>query len=342
MSGATGDPVLDLASRLLATLPAALGSLALLWLLERVLRARHPSVRPWTTAYALVLALLPLVGWTVPEVVRVHLAASESTLLALRPYAASLLVVWAVVAMLRVVRTLRRAARTERVVRTLACLGTEVRGERGTVVACPGDGVPFVAGFWRPRVVVPLDFLDGLSDAAARAALLHELAHARRRDPLRRLLARLLADVLWLNPLFACLLRRLEAGFEVAADRVALRQGASPRDLAVALVHACTRWGTARPGALVAPLGGSGSASLHERVAELRRPSGRARLLVAVLVAAAVLPWWPTPLDGPLARSTGPENQLSIGLGLGGSPALVAGARLLLPDDVLRLARQPR
>jgi len=88
----------------------------------------------------------------------------------------------------------------------------------------------FCAGLVRPRVYVSSGALGLLDDAALRAVLEHELAHARRRDPLRLACGRILAQALFYVPGMDELHRSQLALAELSADECAL--AAAPRNRA--------------------------------------------------------------------------------------------------------------
>lgn len=80
----------------------------------------------------------------------------------------------------------------------------------------------FCAGLVRPRVYVSSGALTLLDDTAARAVLAHELAHARRRDPLRLACGRVLTRALFYVPGLGELHRRQLALAELTADESAI------------------------------------------------------------------------------------------------------------------------
>lgn len=82
----------------------------------------------------------------------------------------------------------------------------------------------FCAGHLRPRTYVSTGSLDTLTQAELQAVLAHERHHARRRDPLRILMARVLADALFFLPVLSHLAERYATLAEVAADDAAARQ----------------------------------------------------------------------------------------------------------------------
>ncbi|MDW5596228.1 M56 family metallopeptidase [Conexibacter stalactiti] len=105
----------------------------------------------------------------------------------------------------------------------------------------------FCAGLRRPRVYVTRGLLEALApDGAAgardaptplRALLAHEDAHARRRDPLRRLACELASRALFFLPVLRPLCARSAALAELRADAAAVAAcGGDPRPLARALL----------------------------------------------------------------------------------------------------------
>jgi hypothetical protein len=82
----------------------------------------------------------------------------------------------------------------------------------------------FCAGYLAPQVHLSRGAVEQLSREELRAVVGHELHHARRRDPLRLLLARSLADGLFFIPLLRRSSERYAALGELAADEAAVRQ----------------------------------------------------------------------------------------------------------------------
>lgn len=321
---------------LVGTVYAALGAWMFLFLAERVLRVRHPLLRPWLSRYAVVLALLPVFGAAAGEPVRLLLGVGSRALPTASSWIAAAAAMWLVGVVVAWTRTALAAARAERIRRTLLSLGTVVSTPVGPVVACAADGAPFVLGLLRPTVFVPLGFLQGLSDEAVVAAVRHEQAHTARLDPLRRLALRLVGDLLWFNWPLRRLLRRLEAEAEGLADRAAVRAGSTPLALATALVHAAQH----RPGRLqgAVGLGGDSADGLTGRLAALRRPAGRLRLLLSVALVALVLPLPVLSAPAPIQRVSTVESRLAItlGSGVGRNPTQGLLLRALVPEPILR------
>jgi Zn-dependent protease with chaperone function len=130
----------------------------------------------------------------------------------------------------------------------------------------PGMGLrAFCGGLLRPAIYVSEDALHA-GDAELQAILAHEEHHRARRDPLRQLLARALADGFHPLPPFASLAARQSALADLAADRAAVTSlGRAP------LASAMVRFEEG-----IAP----------ERVDRLLGTGGAAAIPVAVLGAA--------------------------------------------------------
>lgn len=96
--------------------------------------------------------------------------------------------------------------------------------------------VAFCVGLRRPQIVVSAGLLAGLRSDEQKAVVWHEALHARSREPLKCLLARLAAQTFFWVPLLRELLERYLLVKELAADREAMAK-TSRRALAGALAH---------------------------------------------------------------------------------------------------------
>lgn len=83
----------------------------------------------------------------------------------------------------------------------------------------------FTAGLWHPRILIGAGVLNVLSRAELEAVVLHERRHWQRRDPLRFLLARGLADTLFWIPLLRDVMAAVKAKIEFTADDAARSVG---------------------------------------------------------------------------------------------------------------------
>ncbi len=94
----------------------------------------------------------------------------------------------------------------------------------------------FCAGYLRPWVYLSRGAQVQLEPAELRAVLAHESHHQRRRDPLRLLTARALADSLFFIPVLSRISERYSALGELAADEAAVKEVQGRGPLASALL----------------------------------------------------------------------------------------------------------
>ncbi len=116
----------------------------------------------------------------------------------------------------------RAAIRVWREQRRLGALSLVARRLPKPGVDVIESGLPFAltVGIARARTLVSSALLAALSPLQLEIVLAHEAEHARRRDPLRQLIARWLSVPLW-PPLRRALLRELELSAEQACDDAA-------------------------------------------------------------------------------------------------------------------------
>jgi beta-lactamase regulating signal transducer with metallopeptidase domain len=175
---------------------------------------------------------------------------------------------------------------------------------------------PVTAGVFRPVVILPKGLADRLDPTALRDVLVHECAHALRRDGLVGLLQRLAALVFWPHPLIHRLNRLLSRAREEACDDFVLRDG-DPRRFARTLLLLAESPASDRPGAAVVGLF-ERRWRLEDRVARILEPrktlmvrsqrgmvlSAMALLASAAVAVAAVRPLVVTTAE--VAEDTGP------------------------------------
>lgn len=131
-----------------------------------------------------------------------------------------------------VIRQLRASRRYERGLKVLA----PVPGVARAQVVDHDEPQAFCIGLLRPRIYVSRAALELLGEDERAAVLAHEAHHARRRDPLRLLVARALADGLFFLPAVRRLPERYAALAELAADEAATAGRGGRRALAAALL----------------------------------------------------------------------------------------------------------
>jgi beta-lactamase regulating signal transducer with metallopeptidase domain len=174
----------------------------------------------------------------------------------------------------------------------------ELRSRARLVVGDPDLG-PHVVGLLRPIIVVPPALLE--DPALLRAALLHELAHVRRRDAIGRYIQITASSLMWWFPLVRLVNRRLDLAREAACDAWALEAGSVPRP---AYARLLVRMAALR--AAAAP--GLAQHALDARVAAVLGPPARARIgLLGYLVLIA---WFVVALGGARPAEARGEEQV--------------------------------
>jgi beta-lactamase regulating signal transducer with metallopeptidase domain len=135
-------------------------------------------------------------------------------------------------------------------------------------IGAPAIG-PHVIGLVRATIVVPPALIA--EPVLLRAALLHELAHVRRRDVLGRTIQVAAKALLWFWPVVGLVGRRLDAARETACDAWALEAGELARPTYARLLVRMAELRAAAAPSLAAP------AALDARVAAVLGPSSHAR-----------------------------------------------------------------
>jgi len=249
-----------------AALLAVLVCGALVWVAGALLPLHdtNDEARAWEHLWAPAIpALVPLfgfLGWTVADPEGTE-TPSLSRIIAVTPF----LVVW----LRAVVRATRR-------------------------VFLRADGDALTIGLLRPRVTISARLRASLESRELAAAIAHEEAHARHRDPLRIWLAQILLDVQWPFRRAKARQRNWLRALELARDQEAIRHGAEPTDLASAIL-AAARLSPVRARDARAALGDDAS-FLETRLRRLLEPTppprarhSRLPALVAVLAVSAFL-----------------------------------------------------
>jgi beta-lactamase regulating signal transducer with metallopeptidase domain len=144
--------------------------------------------------------------------------------------------------------------------------------------------IPAVRGVLNPEILLPAGIDQLLNPRELRAVLIHELAHARRRDNLIRLLYEAALCALWFHPLMWLAGARLSLCRELSCDESVIRR-AHGQELVSALAKLAI---PAQTGVLQA----TASSHLTYRLARLAGPSQitsrSANLLLALLFSAVV------------------------------------------------------
>ena len=140
-----------------------------------------------------------------------------------------------------------------------------VERRRGTRLALSdSNGIPSVAGFWRPTVLLPRCMVKEASEVELEKVLRHELAHVGRYDDWANLFQQVARAVLFFDPVVWWLSRRLAVDREIACDDHVLASLGSPRSYALLLADFAGRiQGRSSPAALA---GWTLNSQLKERI----------------------------------------------------------------------------
>ena len=194
--------------------------------------------------------------------------------------------------------------------------GVRVRAPR-LVVGDAATG-PYVIGALRPVIVIPPPLLG--EPALLRPALLHELAHIRRRDAVGRFVQVLARAAFWFLPIVRIASRRLELAREAACDAWALEAGGISRPAYARLLVQMAQLRTAAAAtALAAPR------TLDARVRAVLGPPASPR--VGWLHRAALLAWAGVALGG--ARSAAAHGHENVCIY---TPEVAEALRQAYPD----------
>lgn len=153
-----------------------------------------------------------------------HVSAAWLAIAAVWGIGAAIVLARGLIAQHRVERAARRAPAAPR--HAQALLASFAPRPPGLVVGDPAIG-PHVVGIVRPIIVIPPALLD--EPALLCPALLHELAHVRRRDALARLVQLVAGSVFFFWPVVRLASRRLDLAREAACDAWALEISEVPR-----------------------------------------------------------------------------------------------------------------
>lgn len=248
------------------------------------------------------------------------------------PVAPLVLTGLSVASALAFVRTLVAYLREQRLLRTLPLEPIEDGPLTEAMHAAPAQRVyvvpasrasAFCYGLVRPRIVITSGLLARLNAAEQAATVWHELHHARSREPLKCLCARLATSTFFWIPALRDLLDRYLLAKELAADRAAIRR-TSTRALAGALYEA-----SLEPASIatvgMAELAGARVERLFDANAPLPPLFQRSRLAATGLVLAGLTLLLEMPLRLDLSESVHLRSML-LSSGLHGLPGMAAGS----------------
>jgi beta-lactamase regulating signal transducer with metallopeptidase domain len=168
------------------------------------------------------------------------------------------------------------------------------------MMAKQGDPATATVGLLRPWIIFSPHLAKRLRDRQIEAALAHERAHARHRDPLRIWLAQLATDLQWPWPQAGERLGQWLAALELARDEEARAAGVDGTDLAETILASARFTGQTNLAIQTALVGDP--SRLKERITRLLDPLIEAS--DETIRGSRVLPWL-LPLSLLLALAVG-------------------------------------
>ena len=160
-------------------------------------------------------------------------------------FSVALVAVWAMASLFRLFQLLIGGAELWRTLRSARPLGAPagvaalLRESVRRPVLCASESVnrPCVAGFFRPRLLLPADLLPGLKESELTQIVLHELEHLRRGDDWVNLLQQVVLVVLPLHPAMFWVNRQMALERELACDDAVLETTRAGKAYAACLAH---------------------------------------------------------------------------------------------------------
>ena len=166
-------------------------------------------------------------------------------------------------------------------------LEAKERGRRTELMICDALPGATVLGLQRPCIALPSTLVRALTPAELDQVILHEHAHAQRRDDWWRLFQALLVSVLWVHPAAILISRALHREREMACDEWVVARTGLPKAYALCLARAAEVHGRVGGSSVLAPAFLGKRCELIRRVERLLTLQGSARRNVSVMGVAA-------------------------------------------------------
>lgn len=200
-----------------------------------------------------------------------------------------LAMIWMTGALIMLARLISRLSREGRQVR----VPTDI-GDRDARSGFVRDGIPVsfdtrhagpaVGGVFYPRILLPSGINQVLNPQELNAVLLHEVAHAKRRDNLIRLLYEVALCALWFHPLVWLAGMRMALYRELSCDESVIQRAQGP-----ALVRALAKLAVSEKTMFLQATASSHLSHRLARLAGSARPAHRAASLALTSVFAAAI-----------------------------------------------------
>ena len=175
-------------------------------------------------------------------------------------------------------------------------LQTAIRLE-GNVFRAEGIRSPFLLGFLRPRIYVPLE----LEGADLDCVLAHERCHLRRGDPWLRLLAWLIRCVHWFNPLCWLAYFLMGRDMELSCDEAVLtRLGDVRQEYSRSLLHISVRGRIPAAGPTPPAFGETGVSQRVRNVLRWKKARGWVTVCAVLLCVLFTAAWITDPMTSGL------------------------------------------
>lgn len=274
----------------------------------RLVPRLSPAVRSmvWTAVLVLSVAL-PVVSLVAPHPLANAAVASGShaALELAAGWSVAIAALWAGLSLVRLVQLARSAAHLARISRNAVPVATSELSAETVALLAEGRGPelcvsadvdrPSVAGFFRPRILLPEGLLERVTPLELEQILRHEREHLNRYDDWVNLAQKLALAVFPLNPALLVIERRLAAERELACDDTVLRETGAPKAYALCLAS-LAEMSLARRATVLALAAWQRRSELAARVdrilfspqgAMARRPAAAAGALVTLLAAGS-------------------------------------------------------
>lgn len=150
---------------------------------------------------------------------------------------------------------------------------------------------PVLFGFRKPIVMLPTRVTEKLSAGELESVMLHELAHAKRKDNWTAAFSHVVTCIFWFYPLLWWIEQRLRRERELACDEMVVRYGAAPSDYMASILKVCRLQLTEN----VAGVSGVCRSNLKNRMEAIMSISGKSmprpapKTLLGSIVAALFL-----------------------------------------------------